>query len=204
MKLQIPKKYIKYKDTGVYIIAAPAGVPELARYVMRIPQRLVTGRGPTILVRHGNEKDANGKTCHYRLDKEPDVTGDPSQPHRYTTTELQALYDRAELICPQAPPQTGPGLLVKAAYAAPVPGTRLKRRTEAWFVMRDQDDVWAYDLSNALLQGHPVKDIEILEEYRIRDISALLAVGRKLPTRLSPDDIASLGLIDTRTAGDSM
>ena len=194
MKLQIPKKYIKYKDTGVYIIAAPEGVPELAGYAMRIPQRLVTGRGPTSLVRHGTEKDANGKTCHYRLDKEPDATGGSSQPHRYTTIELQTLYDRAELICPQAPPQTGPGLLVKAAYAAPVPGTRLKRRTEAWFVMRDQDDAWAYDLSNALLQGHPVKDIEILEEYHVRDIAALLAAGHKLPARLSPDDIKELHL----------
>ena len=60
--------------------------------------------------------------------------------------------------------------------------------------MRDQDDAWAYDLSNALLQGHPVKDIEILEEYRVRDIADLLVAGHKLPARLSPDDIEELHL----------
>ncbi len=72
MKLMLPKRYLRCREDSFCIIAAPDGVPELAGYVMRIPQRLITGRGPTILVRHGNEKDANGKTCLMTTPAGPD------------------------------------------------------------------------------------------------------------------------------------
>jgi hypothetical protein len=121
MNLQVPKKYLKYKDPGdqspLCIIRAPAGSPLLDGYVMKIPQHLVSGSGPYILIRHGNERTEDGKTYRYMLEKENDPNGDQSLRYRFTTAELSALYKRAETAFGDVRSLTGSGRLIEAAYA---------------------------------------------------------------------------------------
>lgn len=202
MRLQIPKKYIKSKDSDICVIAAPPSIPELDGYVLRIPRDLVNGQGPCIMLYHGNERTEDGKTYCYMLEKEIEDAGSPSRRFRYTAPELQALYERAELryreILPEA--LTGPGRLIKATYIAPVLGTRLKQGKTAWFAMQDGNDEIAYDLTSTPLRGRPAEGLKILEEYHIDDIAALTTVRNKLPDPLGQDaDTDSLVQIEELT-----
>ena len=197
MNLQVPKNYLKYKDTSgqtpLCIISAPAYVPELDGYVMKIPQHLVRDAGPYILLRHGNERTEDGKTYRYMLEKETASNEGQSPQYRFTTAELSALYNRAETSFGDVRFLTGSGRLIEAAYADYVPGTRVKRRKTAWFVIQDRNEKLAYELKYATPQDTqrrilPIKDLEIQEEHRIDDISALILVEKKLVALLKQND----------------
>lgn len=193
MRLQIPKKYIKSLDSDICVIAAPSGIPELDGYVLRIPRYLVNGQGPCIMLHHGNERTEDGKTYCYMLEKEIEDAGSPSRRYRYTAPELHALYERAESRCREVLPEalTGPGRLIKAAFIAPIPGTRLKHEETAWFAKQDVDDKIAYELTSTPLRGRPAEGLKILEEYRIDDIAALMAVRDRLPNPHEQDILAA-------------
>jgi hypothetical protein len=197
MNLQVPKEYLKYKDPGdqspLCIIRAPAGSPLLDGYVMKIPQHLVSGSGPYILIRHGNERTEDGKTYRYMLEKENELNGDQSPRYRFTTAELSVLYKRAETAFGDVRSLTGSGRLIEAAYADYVPGTRVKYRTLMWLVIQDKNEDWAYVLKYTVPQDVqrrilPLKDLDILNEFHIDDIPSLLKVENKLINLLKQND----------------
>ena len=100
MSVRIPKKYLKGADDAalwpLYIIGAPASVPELSGYVMKVMQDYTRITDNALLILYGNEWNKKKQQRFYMFEKENKIPGHPSKRYRYTEDEVVRLYGKAE------------------------------------------------------------------------------------------------------------